>query len=227
MVRSLGLKGLERSPDRKGATKIALGGKISTQTSPDRERPNPLAYHPPMRVALLLGGSGRRCLASRPPEVLPSSNPSSFRPASSIALYAERRHQRAGDGAWQPTAPCSSAAEARARCTRSSTGHQRRSSGRPRGHDRQRPHRAERRRVSRRRAVRAEIDRDPALRQHRGACSTHPPKPVVVNDRFRSERITAGSSSRFGPDGMLYVPVGAPCNVCERDPPITRRSSRG
>jgi glucose/arabinose dehydrogenase len=24
---------------------------------------------------------------------------------------------------------------------------------------------------------------------------------------------------RFGPDGMLYVPVGAPCNVFERDDP--------
>lgn len=44
-----------------------------------------------------------------------------------------------------------------------------------------------------------------------------PPSPVVVNDGFPSDRHHGWKFIRFGPDGMLYVPVGAPCNVCERD----------
>ena len=45
-----------------------------------------------------------------------------------------------------------------------------------------------------------------------------PPRPVVVTDRFPGERHHGWKFIRFGPDGWLYVPVGAPCNVCERDP---------
>jgi glucose/arabinose dehydrogenase len=44
-----------------------------------------------------------------------------------------------------------------------------------------------------------------------------PPTPVVVNDGFPSDQHHGWKFIRFGPDGMLYVPVGAPCNVCERD----------
>ena len=44
-----------------------------------------------------------------------------------------------------------------------------------------------------------------------------PPKPVVVNDTFPSEQHHGWKFIAFGPDGMLYVPVGAPCNVCEVD----------
>ncbi|MBI4831473.1 MAG: sorbosone dehydrogenase family protein [Candidatus Lindowbacteria bacterium] len=44
-----------------------------------------------------------------------------------------------------------------------------------------------------------------------------PPKPVIVNDRFPKDRLHGWKFIAFGPDGMLYVPVGAPCNVCERD----------
>ena len=43
-----------------------------------------------------------------------------------------------------------------------------------------------------------------------------PPEPVVVNDNFPKYRGHGWKFIRFGPDGMLYVPVGAPCNVCER-----------
>ncbi len=46
-----------------------------------------------------------------------------------------------------------------------------------------------------------------------------PPKPVVVNDTFPADEHHGWKFIRFGPDGMLYVPVGAPCNVCERDDP--------
>lgn len=45
-----------------------------------------------------------------------------------------------------------------------------------------------------------------------------PPKPVVVNDDFPGDRHHGWKFIRFSPDGMLYVPVGAPCNICEPDP---------
>jgi glucose/arabinose dehydrogenase len=44
----------------------------------------------------------------------------------------------------------------------------------------------------------------------------NPPQPVVVNDRFPSDRHHGWKFIRFGSDGWLYAPVGAPCNVCER-----------
>ena len=46
-----------------------------------------------------------------------------------------------------------------------------------------------------------------------------PPAPVVVNDRFPRDRHHGWKFIRFGPDGMLYVPVGAPCNICDPDDP--------
>ena len=45
----------------------------------------------------------------------------------------------------------------------------------------------------------------------------NPPKPIVVNDNFPKETHHGWKFIRFGPDGMLYVPVGAPCNVCEKE----------
>ncbi|BAI62635.1 conserved hypothetical protein [Methanocella paludicola SANAE] len=46
-----------------------------------------------------------------------------------------------------------------------------------------------------------------------------PPEPVVVSDAFPSDAWHGWKFIRFGPDGKLYVPVGAPCNVCERPDP--------
>jgi glucose/arabinose dehydrogenase len=43
----------------------------------------------------------------------------------------------------------------------------------------------------------------------------NPPQPVVVNQDFPSAQHHGWKFIRFGPDGLLYVPVGAPCNVCE------------
>lgn len=43
-----------------------------------------------------------------------------------------------------------------------------------------------------------------------------PPDPVVVNDKLPTETHHGWKYLGFGPDGMLYVPVGAPCNVCDR-----------
>jgi glucose/arabinose dehydrogenase len=44
-----------------------------------------------------------------------------------------------------------------------------------------------------------------------------PPKPVVVSDKFPTDSHHGWKFIAFGPDGMLYVPVGAPCNVCRPD----------
>lgn len=46
---------------------------------------------------------------------------------------------------------------------------------------------------------------------------TDPPQPVVVNGSLPRDRAHGWKFIRFGPDGKLYVPVGAPCNVCERE----------
>jgi glucose/arabinose dehydrogenase len=46
-----------------------------------------------------------------------------------------------------------------------------------------------------------------------------PPAPVVVRDGFPTDEHHGWKFIAFGPDGMLYVPVGAPCNVCQRDDP--------
>jgi glucose/arabinose dehydrogenase len=46
----------------------------------------------------------------------------------------------------------------------------------------------------------------------------NPPAPVVVTDRFPKDTLHGWKFIAFGPDGKLYVPVGAPCNICEPDP---------
>lgn len=43
-----------------------------------------------------------------------------------------------------------------------------------------------------------------------------PPEPIVVSKAFPSDRSHGWKFIKVGPDGKLYVPVGAPCNVCER-----------
>jgi glucose/arabinose dehydrogenase len=43
-------------------------------------------------------------------------------------------------------------------------------------------------------------------------------QPAVVTDKFPKDGHHGWKFIRFGPDGMLYVPVGAPCNICQRDP---------
>ncbi|MBL7858335.1 MAG: sorbosone dehydrogenase family protein [Cyclobacteriaceae bacterium] len=47
-----------------------------------------------------------------------------------------------------------------------------------------------------------------------------PPSPVVINDTYPTETHHGWKYIAFGPDGKLYVPVGAPCNICESKDPI-------
>lgn len=42
------------------------------------------------------------------------------------------------------------------------------------------------------------------------------PKYVVVNSSFPKERDHAWKFIAIGPDGRIYVPIGMPCNVCDR-----------
>jgi glucose/arabinose dehydrogenase len=44
-----------------------------------------------------------------------------------------------------------------------------------------------------------------------------PPKPVVVYDQLPTEKHHGWKFIAFGPDGFLYVPVGAPCNICNKE----------
>jgi glucose/arabinose dehydrogenase len=44
-----------------------------------------------------------------------------------------------------------------------------------------------------------------------------PPAPVIVRDDFPDDRAHGWKYIRFGPDGLLYVPIGAPCNICDRE----------
>ena len=44
-----------------------------------------------------------------------------------------------------------------------------------------------------------------------------PPKPAVVIDTLPTETHHGWKFIAFGPDGKLYVPQGAPCNVCLKD----------
>ncbi|MCW8809013.1 MAG: PQQ-dependent sugar dehydrogenase [Rhodanobacter sp.] len=57
-----------------------------------------------------------------------------------------------------------------------------------------------------------------------------PPKPLVITDRYPTESHHGGKFIAFGPDGKLYVPIGAPCNICDPAPDhgkLTRIDSDG
>lgn len=50
----------------------------------------------------------------------------------------------------------------------------------------------------------------------------NPPQPVVVTDKLPTEAHHGWKFIGFGPDGKLYVPVGGPCNVCDKRPEDAR-----
>jgi glucose/arabinose dehydrogenase len=45
-----------------------------------------------------------------------------------------------------------------------------------------------------------------------------PPRPETVSSGYPTDTHHGWKFIAFGPDGKLYVPVGAPCNICEPDP---------
>lgn len=59
----------------------------------------------------------------------------------------------------------------------------------------------------------------------------NPPAYQVVYDKLPTDGHHGWKFIAFGPDGKLYVPVGAPCNVCEKENPvystITRMNADG
>src|SRR4029077_15224216 len=59
----------------------------------------------------------------------------------------------------------------------------------------------------------------------------NPPAPAVVRDSVPTDGHHGRKFIAFGPDGKLYVPVGAPCNICapdaERYTIITRMNPDG
>ncbi|TCV96495.1 glucose/arabinose dehydrogenase [Luteibacter rhizovicinus] len=44
-----------------------------------------------------------------------------------------------------------------------------------------------------------------------------PPKPETIYDKLPTETHHGWRFIAFGPDNKLYVPIGAPCNICDRD----------
>jgi glucose/arabinose dehydrogenase len=49
---------------------------------------------------------------------------------------------------------------------------------------------------------------------------SNPGKPELVYDKFPTDDHHGWKYIAFGPDGKLYVPVGAPCNICEPSNPV-------
>ncbi|WP_394131465.1 PQQ-dependent sugar dehydrogenase [Shewanella maritima] len=47
------------------------------------------------------------------------------------------------------------------------------------------------------------------------------PQPELVYNKLPSERHHGWKNIKFGPDGLLYIPVGAPCNVCDDPLPFS------
>lgn len=44
-----------------------------------------------------------------------------------------------------------------------------------------------------------------------------PPEPVVVTGELPDKTHHGWKYLRFGPDGKLYIPVGVPCNICDKE----------
>ena len=58
----------------------------------------------------------------------------------------------------------------------------------------------------------------PDIEQH----LSDPPRPVIVTDKLPSKTHHGWRFIAFGPDGKLYVPIGAPCNICDPGPDFAK-----
>jgi len=54
----------------------------------------------------------------------------------------------------------------------------------------------------------------------------NPGEPIVINDSYPDESHHGWKYIAFGPDGKLYVPVGAPCNICDDENEIFNTITR-
>ncbi|HEY8229102.1 MAG TPA: PQQ-dependent sugar dehydrogenase [Rhodanobacteraceae bacterium] len=54
----------------------------------------------------------------------------------------------------------------------------------------------------------------PDIEQH----LADPPQPVVATNKLPTKTHHGWKFIAFGPDGKLYVPIGAPCNICDPGP---------
>jgi glucose/arabinose dehydrogenase len=53
-----------------------------------------------------------------------------------------------------------------------------------------------------------------------------PGSPIVIYDKYPTEKHHGWKYIAFGPDNKLYVPVGAPCNICESEDPVFNSITR-
>lgn len=60
----------------------------------------------------------------------------------------------------------------------------------------------------------AEVNRISVLKNIEASLA-NPPKLTVINDTYPKDAHHGWKYIAFGPDGKLYIPVGAPCNICE------------
>jgi glucose/arabinose dehydrogenase len=49
-----------------------------------------------------------------------------------------------------------------------------------------------------------------------------PPRPVIVTDKLPTRTHHGWKFIAFSPDGKLYVPIGAPCNICNPGPDFAK-----
>ena len=54
----------------------------------------------------------------------------------------------------------------------------------------------------------------------------NPGTPEVIYDQYPTDKHHGWKYIAFGPDGKLYVPIGAPCNVCDREEDIYNTITR-
>jgi glucose/arabinose dehydrogenase len=54
----------------------------------------------------------------------------------------------------------------------------------------------------------------------------HPGTPEIVYDKYPTDKHHGWKYIAFGPNGKLYVPVGAPCNICESKEPVYASMTR-
>lgn len=54
---------------------------------------------------------------------------------------------------------------------------------------------------------------------------TNPPEKILVRGDFPTDKHHGWKYIAFGPDGKLYVPVGAPCNICDKSDEDKRYAS--